>query len=362
MTIDSELKQRLEDLVKGAKRACHIKLGKGNNLAGDCINSSRIYIGYHTGPRVLELLIAEDPWPKIREFIKEKDKGRSAQASLTAAENQMRSVLDDDGLTLWFTFHETKLYWTFIDASQPAGIWEDEKGIGAGGQRRSLPWQCTNLKGEAKDLHAASVTTRISQVQGYQRTVRVYENQEDGDGFNPVRYLQNLILGNRQPETATADKAFEDLLKSCEPLIQRLTDKEFENFVDLLFVADGWIRETEVGGRMKWIDGEYVHATTGLRAKVQVKSSVSAETIFQAELNHAAAPGVLVYWAYHTADGDVAGTLANKWGNPRDYGGIKRFQVGDHSAEKQVVVLGCEDLARLAMRRGLVDWLIRKTS
>ncbi len=336
--------------------ARHIKLGKGNGLAEQCIRTDALYIGYYTGAETLSFLDgAPTRWEALRKQI-EAEEPDTAPGSLTAAINQMRTVIDDDGRTLWFTFCGTYLYWTFIDPSEATTPWSGD----AGGRRRTIGWRRADLRG--RDLHTANITTRISQVQAYQRTIREYADVQDGDGFNPVSYLRHLIRGDRQPSVVQALAAEKSLKAHCLSLIRTLTHKEFENFVDLIMVSDGWLRRTEVGGTMKDVDGEYIHATTGLIAKVQVKSSTSSGAIIESGLLDASSEGVLLYWIFHTASEDICASLRQKWGAPEERSGIPWFfpDKATGGGASPFLVLGGEQLAELALRKGLSHWLVQK--
>lgn len=338
--------------IRETKRACHIKLGQAGSLAKQCFDEGKLYIGYFTGSALLPLLRApnEQNWNELRERIK--DNYPDKQGALTSAINQVKSVVEDDGYTLWFTFDGAKMYWTYVDASVPLQIWE-----GKGTFRKTIGWRSTNMAGS--EILEGHVTTRISQVRAYQGTVRAYPNQPDKNGFNPVEYLRNLILDVPQPSTDEAKKSQRELISTVEKLIVRLTYKEFENFIDLIFVGDGWQRVTEVGGQMADIDGLYEHATSGATAMVQCKSSISIGSLDENAMMETTTPSTAwIFWAYHTARDSFEQDVGNKYGTSPDTPSWHRFPNKD--SDGRLYLLGRRRLAGLAVRKGLVGWLIRK--
>lgn len=353
-----ESNARMEQRIRRAKRICHVKLGEGGSLASECINDGKLYIGYFTGAKTLALLNrkGEDKWREIRELV-ESEGDYPEKKSLTAAVNQVREVVDDDGSTLWFTFHASKLYWTFIVPETPLELFREDHGT----IRRTIGWRCHDLTG--MQIDEGQVTTRISQVRAYRRTVRVYDDRADGFGveFNPVEYLRNKVLGVPQPSEVEARKAQQELEQIAERLIIRLTDTEFENFVDLIFVGDGWQRVTEVGGQMADIDGQYEHATSGATAKVQCKSATSVERLNESPLmNDPAGSSTWIYWVYHTADATFESDVAARFGeNPRAQ--CRCWYPFPHNdSAGRFYLINRHRLAELAVRKGLIGWLRHK--
>lgn len=347
----------LRSRVAGFKRACHIKLGRGGELADECIRNGKLYIGYFTGEATLPLLVRPDErkWEDLRRQL-QGDPTYANDAARTAALNQVKAVVDDDGGSLWFTFHGSRMYWTFVDTAFPLLPWP-----GHGTYRRTTGWRCADLKGTQID--EGMITTRISQVRTYQRTVRGYDDRPDDGGvnFNPVQYLRNRVLGEPQPSEIEARDAQETLERIAEQLIVRLSDKEFENFVDLIFVGDGWQRVTEVGGLMADIDGQYQHATSGAVAKVQVKSSISMSRLEENPImGGEGGSGDWIFWVYHTADPGFERDVVSRYGS-QVHGHEQSWHPypGPHSPGR-LYLLNRGRLAKLAVRKGLVGWLRQK--
>lgn len=355
---DIALENDLLSHVRGFKRACHIKLGQGGNLAERCIKENKLCIGYFTGASTLPTLLqrGENKWDEIRTQL-DRDRTYPHEASLTAAINQARTVVDDDGGTLWFTFHGSKMYWTFIDPAVPLQLWDEREGT----YRQTIGWRCIDMKG--RQIDEGQVTTRISQVRAYQRTVRIYTDKEDDAEvkFNPVEYLRNRILGMPQPSEIEARSAQNALESVAQQLIVRLTDKEFENFVDLIFVGDGWQRVTEVGGQMADIDGQYEHATSGATAKVQCKSSISMSRLDDnSMMSDAAESDTWIFWAYHTADTNFERDIAARYGDAIQGKDLSWYPFPNKNSRGRFYLLNRGELAELAVRKGLIGWLRHK--
>lgn len=353
---DTELpakSQELRERVCNFATARYIKLGESGNLAEKCISEGSLYIGYFTrsGP-IFDLLLANSKaaWNEIRSLITRLGQN---PGSTTAAINQVRSVVEDEGNVLWFTFFKRQLYWTFIDASIPIAPWNDHGGLA----RATLGWRCTSLEGGSLPTYA--VTSRIAQVQAYRRTVRSYRNEDDVAGFNPVRYLRGMVSGEAQVQTKYALEASTALAAAVKPLIQLLTESEFENFVDMILVSDGWQRVSEVGKQQEMIDGEYWHATSGIKIAVQVKSRTSWSQVKPALEQFAGTEYDWVYWIYHSAHDDVVAKARDALGEPQGDDRLPWFEF-DEDRNRRFYLLGIEQLARLTVDKGFVRWLANK--
>lgn len=136
-----------------------------------------------------------------------------------------------------------------------------------------------------------------------------------------VEYLQNLILGEEQPSTLGTRQALEALEAEVANLTALLSEKEFENFIDMIFVSDGWQRISEVGGQQAAIDGLYVHATSCVTTEIQTKSNTSWEQLNDSHLmqkairNHA-----WLYWAHNSAARNFEDRVATEFGEEVDDG------------------------------------------
>jgi hypothetical protein len=71
----------------------------------------------------------------------------------------------------------------------------------------------------------------------------------------------------------------EEITLSIVPLVERLTWKDFELLVDLVFTAAGWRRIGILGKTKKHIDLDMIQPVTRERVMVQVKSKVTPTTI-----------------------------------------------------------------------------------
>ena len=343
------------DKVRAMTRASYIRLGKGGDRAPACLpegatHAGEIYIGYSSGDPAMQAMFAggtDADWEQVRAKLRENPKGA---ASATADTNQMRAVVADDGATLWFTFWNRKMYWTFIVPESPLVPWDQ------GVSRQTIGWRDSDLTG--KELETWRITSRISQVQAYQRTVRQYVSRREGDDFDPVVYLHHLILGKPQASQAQAIQFRGALQESLKPLIRLLTESEFENFVDMIFVSDGWQRVSEVGKQQDLIDGEYLHVTSGTKAGVQVKSSTNWSVLNASLTGFRNSPYDYVYWAYHTAGQDFK--LKVKTNLTGRTNSAPWYALDDADPQRRLYLLDADMLAKLAIRKGLVDWLIEK--
>ena len=137
-----------------------IRLGAGSNWAKRCLAEGLIAFGDPSEPH--DLCLAGD-WGGVRQALKVS--GRSKQD----AGNLLRELQDfytADGTCLWITIKDRRLWWGFAEPEvldqrgQP-----DPVGIVA----RRIRWHGNNINGAA--LSTKQLSTRITQINGYQRTI-----------------------------------------------------------------------------------------------------------------------------------------------------------------------------------------------
>lgn len=123
-------------------------------------------------------------------------------------------------------------------------------------------------------------------------------------------------------------------------VIKLLQPKDFEYFVDLIFMRSGWFKQTPGGGVEKGLDFDLVQPLTGERAFVQIKSKTN-KNIFNDCLDtyHQTKTGYNKFiFVYHSAEEDIK------------------------CDEKDVIIMKNEVLAKLSIELGLTDFLLKKVS
>jgi len=230
-----------------------VKLGKNGEWEKDCLEVSKtIRLGYNETPHEFCL---QGEWDKVQKIWLEK---RDDAGTATRDKNQIRAFYESDENVLWVTFFGDRLYWCF---SKPEiTLLSDES--------RSRPvigqWSSTDISG--KPLQKIQLSGALLRVQGFRGTIcKVKES----------KYLVEKINGKVQPEIENALLAKSEFEVKIEDLIRKLTWKDFELLVDLLFRQAGWQRMATLGKTEKTIDLDLYSPITDERILVQVKSSAN---------------------------------------------------------------------------------------
>lgn len=287
------------------------------------LDRGELHFGY--GGITHEMALAGDIDAIVRRSI---EQGRDAA---TAAQD-CRQVLDFYQLgprCLWITFARGHLWWAF---AEPKVEW-----LGGGGKdhgeriRKTLEgWRNTDIAGVP--LRFDALSTRLTQVGSYRRTIC---------GVGPKDYLLRRINGTVEPLVRKCDTARDQMLKVLREAIETLHWEDFETLVDAIFARSGWHRASAIGGKQAIVDFVLEQPVTGERAAVQVKSR-AAQAKLDAFIEKADAAGRYdrLFFACHSP----SGTLAAPDG--RD----------------DVLVWSGDDLAAIALRTGLADWIIQKVA
>jgi hypothetical protein len=299
-----------------ASKARFIKLGQGGEWEDSCIEEGTIRIGYWSGEHeVFELCLASD-WARLRSALA--SRGRSG-GKLTEACNELKYFLEDDGSILWITFVRDHLHWGFLEPGPP---WRHPGGDGmirkvAGG------WKCSDISGN--ELFKDRLSGALTQVVGFQGTSCSVD----------AEYVVRRVNGMVPREVEAAIAAREAAWVAIVGLLRRLTPKDFELLVDLVFSSSGWRRQGVLGKTQKDIDLSLLLPSTGERACVQVKSSTTQRQLdeYMARFD---ASFTKIFWVFHTGNAS--------------------------SLDERVTVLGPRELAPLVLNAGLMDWLIERTS
>jgi hypothetical protein len=166
-------------------------------------------------------------------------------------------------------------------------------------------------------------------MQGYRGTICKVKEFE---------YLVQKINGIVQPAVEEAEQAKAEFEKKIEILIRRLTWKDFELLIDLLFREAGWQRMAPVGKTEKLIDIDLHSPISGERFLVQVKASANYAKLQKfieglseyEDYNHA-------YFIVHTPSDDLI-----------------------DAQREEVDVWLPNEIARHVVMYGLADWVINK--
>lgn len=301
-------------------KAFYIKLGEQGDYESECLtNPGSARVSWADVPSDK---LAGKPdqidWEAIRTLL---DSNYESKGMVTNQTNQLKNFYTSGPDSLWITFYSNHLYWCFLDPA--VEIREDKTKI-----RRTLDgWHHTDILGSP--LTFSRLSGSLLTLKGFRGTIcEVHE----------LPYLLRKINGETSPEEVRAEKARDELLQSLEAIIHRLHWKEFELLTDLIFRQAGWQRVGELGKTQKSIDLELLSPITDQRIFVQVKSEAGL-TKFEAFKSFSdEASDIHYYFVVHKPNQSLI----------------------DASTDSLVKTWFVEDIARLAVSYGLVDWLIAK--
>src|SRR6266566_2771700 len=148
-------------------------------------------------------------------------------------------------------------------------------------------------------------------------------------------YVIRRINGGKTPEVERAVTAVKNVTQSMQDLMKLLRERDFELLVELVFSHSGWRRLGIVGKTQKTLDLDLELPSTGERAFVQVKSdTTSAQLAEYVNRLEEAGPYDRMFYVFHSGEADTD--------------------------DDRVSVIGPEQLAKMIVDAGLVNWLIRK--
>ena len=299
----------------------YIKLGLGGAWAPKAITEHIVPVGFS---QVEHTPCAAADWGEVRRQLAVA--GRTP-TGVSQGERELRDFYELDDDTLWVTFADGHLYWTFADQEvvpvakpDPSGPHRYRRSIGG--------WSRTSLTGD--DLAVRALSSSLTRVAGFRQTICRVEREA---------YLLRRIKGEDEPLLIEARRLGGEMEKLAAAMIAALDWRDFEIMVDLIFARGGWQRQSALGDGEVDIDLLLDNPSTGESAWVQVKSSASQATLDD-YLNRFRRDGSAehFYFTVHSPKGPL--TLPTERG--------LHLWAGEH-------------LARATIAAGLFDWLIERT-
>jgi hypothetical protein len=242
--------------------------------------------------------------------------------SPTYAANAPKAYFEDDGTTLWVTFHAGDLYWCFLEPGEPVPLLDSIEGY----SYRKVFGAWSNLDPKGNVLNRRSLSGAINAATRVQGTTHL---------LSAHKQLLQRLDGESPKSVEYAEAAYKCLIDSVKPLIGELTWQDFEVLADLITTASGWRRNNQRGGVEKTTDLDLELPLTGESALAQIKAKSK-----QAEL-----------------DSDVEQAAQRE--------GVEMFFIHNSSNElhtdaPNVHLIGRDRLAALIVELGFVEWLMDK--
>jgi hypothetical protein len=310
---------RIRKEVKPSK-VRYIKLGHGGEWEEECIEKAHtLRIGFRDADHALCLA---GKWKAISKHYQGEG---MAEGPANGFANQIREYYEDDGSVLWITFYKRLLWWCF---STPAVTILGDK---TKAKEAAGGWKCKDIAGNP--LSVDHLSGKLLRVQGFRGTICQVKEAE---------YVLRRINGQELLETKQAREALSGLCDSLKHLIQHLHWKDFEILVDLIFRQAGWQRVGVIGKTEKAIDLELLSPVLAQRGFVQIKSSSDVEE----------------FEAYCEAFTDMPQFQQMFYVVHTPNEALSRVKPTDQRIKLMLV----DDIAKLTVSSGLVEWLIEKTS
>jgi hypothetical protein len=304
------------------KSVRYIKLGPGGIWAADGLKSGILPFGYR---KISHDRCAAGDWDSVRKQLIAT--GRSPRGA-SQGTREIRDFYELDQHTLWITIAQGHLWWAF--AEPDVVLSADTSADGPSRYRRAIGgWRNSSLTG--LPLATRSLSSALTRTANFRMTICAVERRD---------YLLRRIRGESDPLQQKALELKAQLNDVALRMIRQLHWEEFETLIDLIFSRNGWQRSSVLGGDMPDVDLVLNQPSTGETAWVQVKSTAG-----QAEFDdylaryHADGSYDRFYFACHTPAGRLA--VPN---------------------EERVHLWAGAHLAEIAIRSGMFDWLIERTS
>jgi hypothetical protein len=257
---------------------------------------------------------------------------RTRMSDVTRAVNQVRDFFELPESVLWFTIEDGDIWWCFAEAEVIdlySGDDEAERKTAARMRRAIDRWRNTDVNGNR--LRLDSMTTKITKVASFQETIAKPSGAAD---------LLRQIRGMQSDHHERAARALDEMETAVGDLLDQLHQDDFELLIELIFSSSGWKRISAVGGTQKTLDIAMVLPTTGEHCFVQVKSQTNRSTLRKlVEALDNSQGYSRMFFAYHTP-----------------------AEAFDSDATDRVTVWHRYEIAKQAIRAGLVDWLLLRTT
>ena len=299
--------------------ALYIKLGRGGGWEEECIQHGLLRFGYRETPH--EWCIAGN-WRKV---LDERTKARGSASVAKGDVTQIRFFYEADERVLWVTFYKHALWWCF--AKPEVTLLKDRSKV-----RQTFDgWRSTDIS--EQPLLMSVLSGKLLSMQGFRGTICQVKEQA---------YLLSRLNASTSPEVTKAKASLLSLQRDIEAVIRRLSWRDFELLVDLIFRQAGWQRASDVGSTIKSLDLDLFAPISSERYGIQVKSKADRLLFsnYKEERLKNMQGFARFYFAVHTPSSDLA-DVASREDDP-------------------VRLLLPADISKLAVSYGLAEWAIEK--
>ena len=306
-----------------AEKIRYIKLGARGSWWKTCKDQNIIKLGFNSGiPDVFEMANAKD-WDKINLYWRNLGVGTPKHHT-----NAMKEFFEDNGKTLWITFEDGCLYYAFSDGGEiiTKPPTDNEEGTS---YRKLTDKGWSNKDDMGNTLSMETLSGKLTRTAAYRQTICTFSDDVE-------IYINRRLSGKLDPDLINAQMTKNKLEKDVSNLIKKLTWKDFELLVELIFANSGMQKTTRTGGSQKTTDLDLKNPITGERYFVQVKSKTN-QMQFEEYSNRKAnerSSFSKMYYVYHTG----------------------KIQINDQY-DDDVILWNDAEIAKQVVNNGLIDWL-----
>ena len=304
-----------------------IKLGVGGKFEQAALDDKRLYLGYHSVPHKD---CRKGDWEAVYQLFL--DEGHKPHVATNHA-RQVQAFYEEPDSSLWVTFIDGVMWWTFARPGVTMCIERNWRNIpravrGPSRYRSCVDrWRKKNIRGDELLMRTLpGYVTKV--VSGFRGTICQMHSADA---------VLRIINDEIDPRVEKAIDCRDALVMSLEKVIDRLYWKDFETLIDLIFQRSGWPRISRVGGSQKLIEFELENPVTGERSFAQVKSQASQKTLDDYTARFERDAGYKqMFFVCHTAKGELQ---------------------TDHP---DIFVWTGPKVADMAVKTGLADWVLEK--
>lgn len=300
-----------------ATKIFFIKLGEKGSWEQNCIADGTLRLGYHD-------LNHQACLDKNKELIRQTYSADYNNGAATRHIDQVMNFYHEPASTLWITFYSDRLWWCF---SEPQIQQLSDKS-----KIRPVINQWSDKDTNGNILFKGKLSGKLLSVQGFQGTICDVKEKS---------YLLHKINGTYEPHVENAISAVKILETALIPIIKNLHPKDFETLTDLIFRQAGWQRIGVAGEVEKDIDLDLISPITQERIAIQIKSKTNLQTYNTYKSKFENMLGFSkFYFVTHTAE----------------------FNNNDIANNNKFIFWDENELAKQALRNGLIGWLIDRAS
>jgi hypothetical protein len=299
----------------------YIKLGRNNAWAKRALTEGELPFGHKEVPH--DLALTGDA---KRIYAHVVGLGRTP-GTATSFTREVMAFYGLDTDAIWVTFADGQLWWASADSEVH---WLGETPDYAPRVRRTVNgWHNHDALG--RPLLAEQLSTKLTKVASFRQTICKIDAED---------YLRRKLAGEEEPLVRRAKDSQTAIKAVVEDMIAHIHWGDFETMIDIILGRSGFHRVSRLGKTLKDADLVVEHALTGETIFVQVKSaSTQAEFDRYVDVFDENPFWARMIYVCHTAARPL-----------------------EAPTRDDVLLWNRQQLAEVAIRNGMFDWLIARVA